>query len=342
MRANAGGLAAFLRARRDLVSPEDAGFDRIGPRRVPGLRREELAILAGISVNYYVRLERGIDRQPSELVVDALARALGLDDAATAHLHHLARPPAASRGRRGRSQPVQPTVLELLDAWTERPAFVLGPHLEVLAANRFAALLNPGFAVGTNLLRFIFLDARATDVYVRWESVAGDAVATLRASVGSDLDDPSLVALVGELSLKSEAFRRLWARHEVRGKTTGTKRYRHPQVGELTVGFETLAISASPGQVLVVYGVEAGSADERTLRLLASLLPVTAAPVPQGVSATDAAASPGHLRTDGERRRRSAPEREGPSWQAAVGARESPSPDAAPALRGAGRGRRAP
>jgi transcriptional regulator with XRE-family HTH domain len=264
-------IGEFLRARRELVQPEDVGIESYGRRRVPGLRREELAMLAGVSVDYYVRLEQGRERHPSEQVLDALARALQLDDTAARHLQELARPPVRRRRPSGRPQRVRPGVERLMGSWTHSPAFVMGRCMDVLAANSLADALHGRPLRGVNLVRSIFLEPGAPDFYADWEHVARDTVATLRALAGTDLDDPRLTELVGELSLKSETFRRLWARHDVREKTNGVKRFVHPVVGELSLGYESFAIGGAPGQLLVVYHAEPGSRDERALKLLESV-----------------------------------------------------------------------
>ena len=264
-------LGEFLRARRELTRPGEFGLPDPGRRRVPGLRREEVALLAGMSADYYIRLEQGRDKHPSEQVIEALARVFTLDDEGLAHLRELARP--ATRRRRRPSQPerVSPQLERLLDAWPGTPALVLGRHLDVLANNRLAAALNHCSVKGQNQLRVIFLDPDSRRIYSDWDTVAAETVATLRASVGTDLDDPRLTELVGELSLKSEDFRRLWARHDVGVKTAGVKRYLHALVGELTLAYETFAVNGSPGQFLVVYHAEPGSPSEHALALLGSV-----------------------------------------------------------------------
>ena len=264
-------IGQFLRARRERVRPEDVGLPDFGRRRVPGLRREELATLAGVSADYYVRLEQGRERHPSEQVIDALARALQLDDEATAHLHELARPAPRRRRAARRTERVRPELLRMMEAWAHTPAMVTGRHLDVLAANSLATVLHGGFASGNNLVRTLFLDPAARERYPDWDAVAKETVAALRAWVGPDLDDPHLTDLVGELSLKSERFRALWARHDVREKTHGTKRFVHPQVGELTLHYEVFAVAGSSGQMLSVYHAEAGSPTEQALALLSSI-----------------------------------------------------------------------
>jgi transcriptional regulator with XRE-family HTH domain len=264
-------IGQFLRARRERVRPEEVGLPDFGRRRVPGLRREELATLAGVSADYYVRLEQGRERHPSEQVIEALARALQLDDDATAHLHELARPAPRRRRAARRTERTRPELLRLMEAWPQTPAMVTGRHLDVLAANSMALALHGGFASGNNLVRSLFLDPAARERFPDWDAVAKDTVAALRASVGPDLDDPHLTDLVGELSLKSERFRSLWARHDVREKTHGTKRFVHPQVGELTLHYETFAVAGSSGQVLSVYHADPGSPTEQALALLSSI-----------------------------------------------------------------------
>jgi transcriptional regulator with XRE-family HTH domain len=271
-------LGEFLRARRALVTPDDVGLPDLGRRRVAGLRREELALLAGVSVDYYVRLEQGRDTHPSEQVLDALARALCLDDDAVAHLHDLARPAPRRRRPRERPERVRPGVLRLLESWSSIPAFVLGRRMDVLAFNALAGMLHDGFATERNMVRLVFLDPAARDTFPDFDAVAQETVATLRAAAGADLDDPRLAELVGELSLKSDEFRRLWARHEVREKASGVKRMLHPMVGELVLGYETLRVNDAPEQLVVGYHAEPGSASERALALLGAMAAERAVP----------------------------------------------------------------
>lgn len=252
-------LGAFLRARRELARPEDFGMSGGGQRRVAGLRREEIALLAGVSADYYVRLEQGRDRHPSEQVIAALARVFALDEEGTAHLRELARPMVKrTRGPR-RPERVAPGLLRLMNAWPHTPALVLGRYLDVLAANPLAEAVNSCSVPGVNQVRMIFLDPAARDIYSDWPTIAADTVASLRATAGADLDDPRLTELVGELSLKSEEFRQLWARHDVRVKTAGVKGFRNPMVGELTLSYETLTVNGAPGQLLIAYHAEPGS-----------------------------------------------------------------------------------
>jgi transcriptional regulator with XRE-family HTH domain len=258
-------LGEFLKARRALVSPEEVGLPDHGRRHVPGLRREELAMLAGVSSDYYVRLEQGRDTHPSEQVLDALARALRLDDAEAEHLRRLARPGPPPRRRR-RAERVSPVLQRLLDGWAN-PAFVLGRRMDVLAANPLALALQ--LPVGMNMVRSVFLEPGARDFYPDWEVVARDTVATLRGL--ADLEDPGVIELVGELSVRSPEFARLWARHDVRYKADGVKRIRHPLVGVLELEFESLGVNAAPGQLVVAYSARPGSDSERALALLGTL-----------------------------------------------------------------------
>jgi transcriptional regulator with XRE-family HTH domain len=283
-------IGEFLRARRALVQPTDVGLADFGRRRVPGLRREEIALLAGVSVDYYVRLEQGREQHPSEQVLDALARALGLDCDATTHLQKLARP-AAHRRCATRRPRVSPRMQRLLDSWPQTPAFVLSSRMDVLAHNALAAALHPGFTAGHNFLRNVFLDPTTADFIVDWEACARGSVGALRACVGPDLDDPRLNELVGELSLKSELFRRLWARHDIHQKTAGVKRFNHPIVGELELEYEHLTVNAAGGQFLTVYHAAPATRSEQALTLLGTL----AASAP--ATATDTKREPTTART---------------------------------------------
>jgi transcriptional regulator with XRE-family HTH domain len=266
-RSNA--LGEYLRARRELVDPADAGLRVMGVRRTPGLRREEVATLAGISADYYLRLEQGRDRNPSQHVLQALARVFGLDAAATQYLLSLsaARPAPPRRPRR---EVVPAGIRQLLDA-LELPAFAENRMFDVLAANRLATALSPGIRPGTNRLRSVFLDPGERDLHPDWEQATGGLVASFRASIGTDADDPRIAQLVGELSLASERFRQLWARHDVKPLAGAQARMRHPQVGMLELRREKLSIGDSGGQLLVIYHAEPGSETARSLALLGSL-----------------------------------------------------------------------
>ena len=250
--------------------PDDVGLPDFGRRRVDGLRREELALLAGVSVDYYVRLEQGRDTHPSEQVLDALARALRLDDDATAHLHELARPAPRRAAREEPARARPPGVLRLLESWPTIPAFVLGRRMDVLAFNALAAVLHGGFPDDRNMVRLVFLDPERARCIPDFDGRrAARRSRHCAPRPGADLDDPRLVELVGELSLKSDDFRRLWARHDVREKASGTKRILHPIVGELTLGYESLRVNDAPEQLVVGYHCEPASASERALALLA-------------------------------------------------------------------------
>ena len=269
-------LGRFLRARRELVRPADVGLPPGVRRRVAGLRREEVAMLAGVSSDYYVRLEQGRERHPSAQVVDALARVLGLEEDAVAHLHQLARPAPARRrkGVRGedvRGERVSPVLLRMMEGWHQTPAVVLGRCLTVLAHNALGRALFEGHTYSGDLLRLVFLDPDAKEFYPEWGRVAVSSVAGLRAAVGTDYDDPQLIEVVDELSLRSAEFRRLWARHDVRQKARETKVFRHPVVGELTLDYASLTLNGAPGQQLVVYQAVSGSPSEHALSLLGSL-----------------------------------------------------------------------
>ena len=269
-------IREFLTSRRAKITPDQAGLTAYGPRRVPGLRREEVAVLAGVSVPYYTRLERGDLSGVSEGVLEALARALQLDDAERAHLFDLARAagPMAKRRRRSAPKQIRPGVQRLLDAITGAPALVQNGRLDVLGANQLArALYSELFRDPTqpaNHARFNFLNPRAHDLYPDWERGANDAVALLRAEAGRDPYDRELTDLIGELSTRSEEFRTRWADHNVRLHQTGAKRFNHPVVGELTLTFEMMELAADPGLNLLTFTAEAGSKSDEALNLLGS------------------------------------------------------------------------
>ncbi len=271
-------LREFLTSRRAKITPEQAELRTYGAgaRRVPGLRREEVALLAGVSVDYYTRLERGQAGGVSESVLEALARALQLDGAERAHLFDLARAtqtPTPPRRRR-RTKEIRPSVQFLLDAMAGAPAFVRNGRLDLLGANRLGrALYSCHFdspAQPPNTARFVFLDDRAATFYADWDRVTNDVVAVLRAEAGRDPYDRELSDLVGELSTRSELFGGLWAKHDVHRHDTGLKRFHHPLVGELSLTFENLELVADPGLTMFVYTAEPGSKSEQALNLLAS------------------------------------------------------------------------
>ncbi|HYJ70239.1 MAG TPA: helix-turn-helix transcriptional regulator [Nocardioidaceae bacterium] len=263
----------FLTSRRNRLTPEAADLPMHGRRRVPGLRREEVAQLAGLSVDYYVRLEQGRAAHPSESVLDAIARALQLDEVERAHLYQLARP-KPKRRRPPKREQVRPGIRQLLDRLDGVPAFVLGRRMDVLAWNRLGASLHADFdglpPRERNMARLIFLDPASIDHYPEWERVARDTVGILRGLAGRHSDDQQLAELIGELSMNSEHFRRWWAAGVVRQKTRGRKLIRHPVVGDLDLHYETLQLPDAPDQVLVTYTAAPGSESETSLALLAS------------------------------------------------------------------------
>ncbi len=269
-------LSEFLRTRRAKLRPGDVGLPEFGRhRRVPGLRREELAQLAGVSVAYYTRLEQGNGRNVSAEVLDAIARALRLTDAESTHLTHLAKPARHKKKRRpARVQRVRKGLLYLLDSMEGIPAYVTGARSDVLAWNAMAAAVFGDWGAlppaERNWARLVFLSPAYRDLFVNWDSKASDMVSYLRLYAGCHPDDPELSALVGELSVKSDEFRRLWATHNVKEKGHGVKLLRHPLVGELTLSYETLNLPDDEEQHLVTYHAEPGSESAQSLRLLAS------------------------------------------------------------------------
>ena len=262
-------LGTFLRARRELVTPQQAGIPDVGVRRVPGLRREEVAMLAGISADYYLRLERGRDRHPSVQVLESLARVLRLDDDHFAHLMSLVAEVPRHRRPRTRRQTPPPGILQLLDSLAQ-PAIIEDRWFDVLAVNRTATALSPAFAVGRNQLLDLFLDPTVRSMHLDWEQVTECFVANLRQAVGTDVDDPRFIEIVGELCLASPRFRQLWARHEVRGQRGTPILFDHPRVGQLTLNRERLSIDGTDDLHLVVHHPDAGSSDADKLALLAS------------------------------------------------------------------------
>ncbi|QXE35043.1 helix-turn-helix transcriptional regulator [Streptomyces sp. GMY02] len=258
-------LGDYVRARRELVTPEQAGIPVLGVRRVPGLRREEVAMLAGISADYYLRLEQGRDRNPSAQVLESLARVLRLDDDATAYLLRLGAGKPRRRRRRPRKETVPPGIAQLV-ATLPLPALVEGRYFDVLAANALATALSPRFVAGGNRLRDVFLDPAEQALYPDWEDAAAGLVAGFRESVGTDTDDPRFIGLVGELSLASPRFSELWARHDVVACEGTPKTIDHPQVGALRLHRERLGVAGTAGQTLVVYHPDPGTnADKLTL-----------------------------------------------------------------------------
>ncbi|WNV87437.1 helix-turn-helix transcriptional regulator [Umezawaea sp. Da 62-37] len=274
---NRDEVKAFLSSRRAKVSPEQAGLTGYSRnRRVPGLRRSEVADLAGVSVEYYAQLERGNLAGVSDSVLDALAGALRLDEAERAHLTDLARAAGpATRARRKTPAPqIRPGVARVLELMTEVPAFVGNGRGDVLAANTLAQVLYaPMFDDPhrpANHARFAFLNPRARDFWRDWDRIATDTVAMMRTEAGRDPYDKALTDLVGELCTRSEEFRTRWAAHDVRLHRTGVKQFHHPAVGDLDLHFETVQLTADPGLTMTLLSAPAGSADDDALRLLAS------------------------------------------------------------------------
>jgi transcriptional regulator with XRE-family HTH domain len=282
-------LKEFLRSRRARILPEDVGMPAVGgSRRVPGLRREELAQLAGVSVDYYIRLEQGRTANPSEAVLDAVARVLHLDDTERAHLFDLAKPaPRARRRAARRPQRVSTSSYQLLENLdlAACPAFILGRRMDVLAINRMGrALINDFNALPAgqrNKARFMFLDENARSLYPDWDKVAPEYAAILRLDAGRHPDDPELSALVGELSVKSDQFRRWWADHQVLIRTSGQKRYHHPVVGDLTIDYQALTLPDDPDQTLFIYTTKPGTPSYEALQLLAHWTQETTTPAPE-------------------------------------------------------------
>ena len=274
-------LKNFLRTRRARLTPAEAGItDDFPDRRVPGLRREELAALAGMSVDYYVRLEQGRNLNPSAAVIEAIARALQLDDTERTHLFDLAQPrrrPAAPRPQR-----VAPAMYQMLETLDEAvsPAYVVGRRQDMLATNRMARALIRDFnalpAAQRNKARYLFLDPAARGLYAEWPKIAAETVALLRVEAGRRPDDAQLTALVDELSTRSDEFRGWWHDHRVLTCTSGTRVFHHPVGGDVSLDFQALQLPDDPEQTLYVYTAKPGSPAQQTLRLLASWAAVSA------------------------------------------------------------------
>ncbi|MEU2562822.1 helix-turn-helix transcriptional regulator [Streptomyces longispororuber] len=273
MKTNGGTeLGRYLRARRAQIRPEDAGLPAgTGIRRTPGLRREELATLAGVSVDYYTRLERGRETNPSPAVLDSLARALRLGPDAHERLRELAE---LASGRLTEPHPtteftVRDSVLRVLEALRPLPAYVLSPYSDMLAANAPGRRLMPGLwdwpAQERNVARYVFLHPVGRTLYVPWEETVARSLAHLRAVGGRTPDSPRLTALVGELMLKSPDFAGLWDRYEVCERSGGVKTFAHPKVGTMTLTYEVMALARTGGQRLVTYQAEPGSTDEEAM-----------------------------------------------------------------------------
>jgi transcriptional regulator with XRE-family HTH domain len=274
-------LGEFLRSRRDRISPEEAGINSYGRRRVPGLRREELAQLAGVSVTYLTRLEQGQSQNASDAIIDALARALQLDADERAHLYVLAHPAPVKRPRSAAKPEVaKPGAERLLHSMGDVPAVLLGRFNDILAWNHSGHLLLAGHLDcdapsrvddRPNQLKLLFLDEHVRDLYVDWEDEVALAVASLRYVAAQFADDRRLAELVGELSMNSPEFARLWAGHDVRLCTNGAKRFRHPEVGDMTLDYEVLHLPEGNGQRILTHTAEPGSASFAALCLLTAV-----------------------------------------------------------------------
>ncbi|BCJ49892.1 transcriptional regulator [Actinoplanes sp. NBRC 14428] len=267
-------LGAFLAARRARLTPGDAGLPTTGVRRVAGLRREEVAVLAGVSADYYTRLEQGRERNPSPSVLDAIARALQLEPDAREHLFRLADAPIGDVPAPQRPQ-VARGLRELLDAWPDTPAVVINRRLDVLARNAIAEAFYADFARADNYARMTFLDPYGRTFFADWPRAAQSCVANLRLALGHDPHDRSALDLVAELSERAPEFRELWERNDVRGKTHEAKTFRHSAVGELTLSHHAFDVRGSADQQLIVYQAEPSSRSAEALRLLTMLPRVT-------------------------------------------------------------------
>ncbi|GAA3132121.1 helix-turn-helix domain-containing protein [Streptomyces rectiviolaceus] len=264
-------LGDFLRARRAALRPEDAGIASHGTRRVAGLRREEVAVLAGVNSDYYTRLEQGRDRNPSPQVLKSLSHALRLDADARAHLYRLAGASSTDRSSALTTERVSPALRQLMDGYGHTPASVLSPTLDLLATNTLTDALYAPFAPADNLARMVFLDPAGRTFYQDWDRAAEAIVANLRQAAGFDPDHPRLRELVAELAQHSTDFTRLWKAHAVRGKTRDAKHLLHPDVGPLTLTYQAFDVRDAPGQQLVIYHADPGTSTDEALRLLGSV-----------------------------------------------------------------------
>ncbi|GAA2209547.1 helix-turn-helix transcriptional regulator [Nonomuraea monospora] len=297
-----GELGEFLRSRRARLRPEDAGLPTFGGRRrVPGLRREELAQLAGVSAGYYTRLEQGQSPNASDAVLDAVARVLRLDEAERVHLYALARPKATARRRAARPERVRPGVRIMLDSFGDVPALVLGRFLDVLAWNPMGHALLAGHlaldapdrpADRPNVARMLFLDPHLRELYDDWPRKARSTVADLRLIADRHPGAPGLTALVGELTVRSPEFAKLWAAHAVGDCGTGVRGYHHPVVGSMALLTEFMTLPDDEGQRVAVYNAEPGSPSEAALQLLATL--TAAGRLPAAHGEPPSATGPGH------------------------------------------------
>ena len=270
--SNGTPLGDFLRARREALKPQDVGLPEYGRRRVPGLRREEVALLAGVSSDYYIRLEQGRENSPSPQVLEAVAQALKLDAESADHLNRLCLTPSQRPHDWGEAD-VSPQLLRLMDGWEHTPAFVLGPALDILAGNSLATALHSGFDAFDNLARNVFVDPAGREFSQEWDRAAHSCVAELRAAYGHDPDSARIAEVVDELSAESEEFAGIWRLHDVKSKSQEGKHLRHPDVGDLHIAFAAFTVNGAPHQQLVVYQAEPASPTAQafeTLRALAA------------------------------------------------------------------------
>jgi transcriptional regulator with XRE-family HTH domain len=271
-------IREFLATRRAKITPQQVGLATYGRRRVPGLRREEVAVLAGVSADYYAQLERGNLAGVSDSVLDAIARALQLNEAEHAHLHDLAHADGTAPHSRRRATPkqqIRPVVQRILDGITEMPAIVMNGRLDLLSANRlgyalYSSVYEDDPARPVNLARFTFLNRLAVALYPDWNLAADTTVAMLRTEAGRHPYDRALTDLIGELSTRNETFRSRWAAHNVLLHRSGTKRFHHPAVGDVSFAYEVMELSADTGLTLTAYSPEPGSSSQDAVALLAS------------------------------------------------------------------------
>ncbi len=262
-------LGDYLRARRELLHPDDVGLpEGVGLRRVPGLRRSEVALLAGISTEYYVKLEQGQEANPTDQVLDALARALKLDATATSYLHALAR--LTDRPAEAVSSPVIEHARWLMDSWPMTAAMILDRYHGVVATNSLMTALIPGYRAGTNSLAALLLDPTVRELYDEWEGLSSRSIALLRSRTGLHPDDPPARELIAHLMKESERFRQLWNRHDIVGMTEGTHPMSHPIAGPLTLHYAHLPLVGADGHSFFLYFAEPGTPTERALAGLAS------------------------------------------------------------------------
>jgi len=268
--SNGTPLGDFLRARREALKPQDVGLPEYGRRRVPGLRREEVALLAGVSSDYYIRLEQGRENSPSPQVLEAVAQALKLDAESADHLNRLCLTPSQRPHGSGEAE-VSTQLLQLMDGWEHTPAFVLGPALDILAGNSLATALHSGFDAFDNLARNVFVDPAGREFYQEWDRAAHSCVAELRAAYGHDPESARIAEVVEELSAESEEFAGLWRLHDVKSKSQEGKHLKHPEVGDLHIAFAAFTVNGAPHQQLVVYQAEPASPTAQAFETLRSM-----------------------------------------------------------------------